>query len=184
MIPVETKRLIIRRMSDSDLGNFLAYQTLPEVMRYQPYESATPDSAAIFLAKQASAPDPGEEGGYLAFVVHHKQDEKMIGEVSIEVFPRAQSRGGIGWSLHPDYHGQGYAHEAAQVLLTYGFSFLGLHRLTTYCDVRNVASYRLMERIGMRREGHSLRSMLLRGEWVNVYHYALLREEWIAMRSP
>lgn len=182
MIPVETERLIIRHMSESDVEDFLAYQTHPEVTRYQPYEPATRESALRFLAKQAVA-EPSDAGAYLAFAVHHKRDNKMIGEVGIEVFPRAQSRGGIGWSFHPDYHGQGYASEAARVLLAYSFSFLDLHRLTTFCDTRNVASYQLMERLGMRREGHSLQSMLLRGVWQDIYHYALLREEWLAMQA-
>lgn len=182
MIPWETERLIIRRMSESDLEDFLEYQTHPEVMQYQSYEPATIEIATRFLSKQTLV-EPSDEGAYLAFAVHHKRDNKMIGEVSIEVFPRVQSRGGLGWSFHPAYHGKGYGSEAARVLLAYGFSFLSLHRLTTYCDIRNVASYRLMERLGMRREGHSRQSMLLRHVWQDVYHYALLREEWLAMQT-
>jgi RimJ/RimL family protein N-acetyltransferase len=180
MIPLETERLVIRTMSERDLGDFLAYQTHNDVMRYQPYEPATRESAVRFLVKQAVA-KPDDAGAYLAFAVHHQRDDKMIGEVSIDVLPKAQNRGGVGWSFHPEYHGQGYASEAARALLSYGFSFLGLHRLTTFCDTRNVASYRLMERLGMRREGHSRQSMLLRGVWQDAYHYALLREEWLAM---
>ena len=183
MIPQETERLVIRRMSETDLEDFLAYQTHPEVTRYQPYEPATPESAARYLAKQAVA-EPADEGAYLAFAVHHKQDNKMIGEVSIHVLPIVQSRGIVGWSFHPDYQGQGYASEAARVLLTYGFSFLGLHRLTTFCDTRNTASHRLMERLGMRREVHSRQSMLLRGVWQDEYHYALLCYEWLAAQEP
>lgn len=182
MIPLETERLIIRRMSETDLDDFLAYQTHPDVMRYQPYEPATRESAARFLAQQAVA-EPDDAGGHLAFAVHHRRDDKMIGEVILDVLPKPQSRGGVGWSFHLDYHGQGYASEAARALLRYGFSFLGLHRLTTFCDTRNAASYRLMERLGMRREGHSRQSMLLRGVWQDEYHYALLREEWLALQG-
>jgi len=183
MPPVLTERLIVRRMSPGDLDDFLAYQTHPEVMRYQPYEPATPERAARFLAKMAVAAEPGDEGAYLAFAVEHRGEDRMIGEVSIEVFPKAQSRGGLGWSFHPDYHGRGYALEAARVLLEHGFGHLGLRRLTTFCDVRNVASWRLMERLGMRREGHTRQSMLLRGEWQDEYHYALLQGEWLAQQS-
>jgi len=183
MIPTATERLFVRRMAPGDIDDFLAYQTHPEVMRYQPYEPATPESAARFLAKQAAAGEPGDGGAYLAFAVEHKVGRRMIGEVSIEVFPKAQSRGGVGWSFHPDYHGRGYAFEAAGALLEFGFSHLGLRRLTTFCDVRNAASWRLMERLGMRREGHTRQSMLLRGEWQDEYHYALLRDEWLARRG-
>ncbi|MBC7805847.1 MAG: GNAT family N-acetyltransferase [Akkermansiaceae bacterium] len=178
MIPIETERLLIRRMSEQDVEEFLEYQSHPEVMRYQPYEAATPERAAYFLRIQSTS-EPSDEGAYLAFAVHHKEENRMIGEVSINVLPKSQSKGEIGWSFHTDFHGKGYATEAARALLAYGFSFLGLHRITTFCDVRNAPSIRLMERIGMRREGHALKSMLLRGTWQDTYLYALLREEWL-----
>lgn len=89
MIPLETERLLIRRMSESDLDDFLAYQTHPEVMRYQPYEPATRESAARFLAKQ-SVVEPDDAGAHLAFAVHHRRDDKTIGEVIID-FSRAMN---------------------------------------------------------------------------------------------
>ncbi len=179
MKPVVTPRLIIRRMAEADLLDFLAYQTHPDVWRYMPTGPLTKERAMRFLAKQAKV-EIGDDGGYIVFAIHHISDARMIGEVSINLLPMAQSKGEIGWSLHPSYQGRGYATEAAQVLLTYGFKDRKLHRITSICDTRNTSSFRLMERLGMRREGHLLQSQLLRGAWQDEYIYALLLDEWLS----
>lgn len=179
MVSVVTKRLIIRRMTETDLSDFLAYQTHPEVLRYMPTEALTEERAMGFLSRQAVV-DIGDEGGYIAFAIQHIGDAKMIGEVSINLLPKARSKGEIGWSLHPKYQGHGYATEAAKVLLTYGFEHRKLHRITSICDTRNTASFRLMKRLGMRREGHLKQSQFLKDQWQDEYIYALLRKEWLS----
>lgn len=176
--PVITKQLIIRRMAQTDLLDFLAYQTHPEVLRYMPVEPLTQERAIDFLARQAVV-EIGDEGGYIVFAVHHIVDAKIIGEIGINLLPKAQSQGEIGWSLHPNYQRRGYATQAAQVLLNYGFTQRNLHRITSICDTRNTASYMLMERLGMRREGHLKQSQLIKGVWQDEYIYALLRKEWL-----
>ncbi len=182
MEPVVTQQLIIRRMAETDLLDFLAYQTHPEVLRYMPIEPLTEEQAMRFLARQAVV-EVGDEGGYIVFAIHHVGDAKMIGEVGINLLPKTQSKGEIGWSLHPNYQGRGYATEAAQVLLTYGFAHRKLHRITSICDTRNTASFLLMESLGMRREGHLKQSQFIKGAWQDEYIYALLLDEWLFRQS-
>jgi RimJ/RimL family protein N-acetyltransferase len=87
----------------------------------------------------------------------------------------------LGWVLHPDHAGHGYATEAVRELLRLCFAELGLRRVTANCFADNTASMRLMERIGMRRELHAVRESLHRsGEWLDTMGYALLAEEWAA----
>ncbi|XGV94727.1 MAG: GNAT family N-acetyltransferase [Leptolyngbya sp. BL-A-14] len=181
MEPVVTNQLVIRRMEKADLPDFLDYQTHPDVLRYMPVKPLTQEQAINFLTRQAVA-EIGDEGGYIVFAIHHKDDKKMIGEVSINILPKAQSKGEIGWSLHPNYQGRGYATEAAQVLLAYGFMHHKLHRITSICDTRNRASSRLMERLGMRCEGHLRQSQFINGAWQDEYIYALLLEEWLSQQ--
>lgn len=85
----------------------------------------------------------------------------------------------IGWAFHPVYHGQGYASEAAQALLDYGFRTMDLHRVIATCQPENPASARVMEKIGMRREGF-FRQCIYRGadEWWDEWFYAILHHEW------
>lgn len=181
MKPVVTKRLIIRRMQETDLPDFLAYQTHPLVLQYMPVKPMTSEQAISFLKKQAIV-EIGENGGYIAFGIHHINDAKIIGEVGIYISPKIESKGDIGWLLHPKYQGSGYATEAAEVLLAYGFRQRELHRITSMCDIRNVASFRLMERLGMRREAHLRQSKFVKDAWQDEYIYALLHDEWLSQR--
>ncbi|TBR56835.1 hypothetical protein B4U84_27860 [Westiellopsis prolifica IICB1] len=182
MEPVVTKRLIIRRMAETDLLDFMAYRSHPEVFRYLPEELLTEEIAMRFLAHQATL-EIGDQRVAVPFAIHHIADAKTIGEVSIDLLPKQQNQGEIGWLLHPDYQGHGYATEAVQVLLNYVFAQRQLHRLTSICDTRNTASMRLMKRLGMRCEGHLKQSKFMKGTWYDEYIYALLRDEWLLRQS-
>jgi RimJ/RimL family protein N-acetyltransferase len=85
----------------------------------------------------------------------------------------------LGWVLDPAYTGHGYATEAVRELLRYCFQDLGVHRVTANCFLDNHTSWRLMERVGMRRELHAVRDSLHRtGQWLDTVAYAILEEEW------
>jgi RimJ/RimL family protein N-acetyltransferase len=87
----------------------------------------------------------------------------------------------VGWSFDPRYGGCGYATESVAELLRLCFEELGLRRVTGSCFADNVASWRLMERLGMRRETHAVKESLHRsGEWMDAYDYAMLADEWRA----
>ncbi|ABL81685.1 MULTISPECIES: GNAT family protein [unclassified Nocardioides] len=86
----------------------------------------------------------------------------------------------IGWVVSPDWQGRGLATESVSALLDICFGHLGLHRVVAGCTVENRASWRLMERLGMRREAHTVQSGLHRdGTWHDGYMYAMLRAEWV-----
>jgi RimJ/RimL family protein N-acetyltransferase len=182
MLPIVTERLVIRRMAVTDLRDFLRFNTHPTNREYQAVVPFTEETGVGYLERQSTF-EPGDAGGWMGFAVELRQEARMIGEVGIFLPKEPRSKGDVGWTFHPDYHGQGYATEAARVLLTYAFDELKLHRVTAGCDTRNTASVRLMERLGMRREGHSLQSTFLQGAWRDDYSYALLREEWIAQEN-
>ena len=85
----------------------------------------------------------------------------------------------LGWVLDPAYTGHGYATEAVRELLRYCFQDLGVRRVTANCFLDNDTSWRLMERVGMRRELHAVRESLHRsGRWLDTVGYAILEEEW------
>ena len=85
----------------------------------------------------------------------------------------------LGWVLDPSYAGSGYATEAVRELMRYTFDELGIRRIVANCFSENEASWRLMERVGMRRELHARRDSLHRsGEWLDNLGYAILRDEW------
>lgn len=85
----------------------------------------------------------------------------------------------IGWMVHKGYRGKGYASEAADALVNFGFSTLGFHRIIATCDPRNDPSIRIMEKLGMRREAEFVDSVILGdGEWHNEFLYAITNKEW------
>ncbi|MEU4418909.1 GNAT family N-acetyltransferase, partial [Nocardia salmonicida] len=93
----------------------------------------------------------------------------------------ADSQAELGWSIDPAVEGHGYATEAARALLRLCFEDLGLRRVTALCFADNTASWRLMERIGMRREIHTVADSLHRTRgWLDGLGYAILAEEWRA----
>ncbi|MBH8562618.1 GNAT family N-acetyltransferase [Nostoc sp. CENA67] len=182
MEPVVTKRLIIRRLAETDLHDYLQCQTHPEILPYMPGEPITEEGAKRYVPHLAAV-EIGDKPVFIVFAIQHIADAKMIGQVSINLSAKEQSQGEIGWILHPDYQGRGYATEAAQVLLNYCFAQRKLHRITAMCDTRNTASVRLMERLGMRREAHLKQSIFIQGAWRDEYIYALLRDEWLLQQE-
>jgi RimJ/RimL family protein N-acetyltransferase len=86
--------------------------------------------------------------------------------------------GEIGYLLHPDHQGRGYMTEACRPMLELGFTCFGMRRIIGRVEPRNPASWRVLERLGMRREAHFVENEWLRGEWQSELIYALLAAEW------
>ena len=84
----------------------------------------------------------------------------------------------IGFTLASEYQGKGYATEAVSGLLDYVFRGLCKHRVTAITDARNAAAARVLEKVGMRREGHFIQNVWFKGAWGDEYLYALLGHEW------
>ena len=168
---IETERLILRPVEGRDWRAIHRYQSLPEVVRYLPHEPFTEDDACAFAlrwseqARQAEQARPQSDEWPEMLVAQHKASGRLIGHLPFEKFS-------------PKYQGQGYATEAARAVLGLAFGKLGLHRMVATCDPRNRASYRVMEKLGMRREAHHLKDVQIRGEWCDEYFYAILEEEW------
>ncbi|MGH2617335.1 MAG: GNAT family N-acetyltransferase [Thermomicrobiales bacterium] len=169
--PIETDRLRIRRFARDDWQAVHAYTADAGVMTYRPEGVMTEEQTRQFVAEQM-----GEDAQ--SFAVDLLAEDRLIGHMDFHPWfgPRTYE---IGWCLNPRFHGQGYATEAAAALLRYGFETLRLHRIIATCQPENVPSWRVMEKLGMRREAH-FRKAHLRDEttWWDEYFYALLAEEW------
>jgi RimJ/RimL family protein N-acetyltransferase len=181
---IETERLILQPIEARDWRAIHRYASLPEVVRYLPHEPFAEDDARAFAlrwseqARQLDLAGSQREEWPEMLVVVHKGEGRIIGHIPFEQFsPKYRTRE-LGWVFDPMYQGQGYATEAARAVLDLAFGKLGLHRMVATCDPRNRASYRVMEKLGMRREGHHLKDVQIRGEWSDEYFYAILEEEW------
>ena len=110
-------------------------------------------------------------------------DAQVIGQVVLKWTSRLSRQGELGFVLRPGFQGKGYAREASEVVLRLGFEDLGLHRIIGACDTRNVASWQLLSRLGMRREAHFVEDELFKGEFGDQYIYAILDREWRARHT-
>jgi RimJ/RimL family protein N-acetyltransferase len=120
------------------------------------------------------------DGDCISLAVVRRDSRELIGDCTICLRSREHRQGEIGFIFHPDHHGQGYATEAARVLLELCFDDLDLHRVIGRLEARNAASAGVLERIGMRREGHLVENEFVKGEWQSELLYAILQHEWRA----
>jgi len=112
-----------------------------------------------------------------------KKENLLIGGCGIRVSNPDLGEGNIGYCLNKNFWGRGYATEAAGALLTFGFKTLNLHRIYATCDPENVASVRVLEKIGMYLEGHLRETLRIRGEWQDSLIYAILDHEWRKLKN-
>ena len=169
----ETARLRLRPFRPGDWQALHAYARDPAAMAFVPPGALSAEQARAFAERHSGAEAE-------AAAVELVADQRLIGHLIFHPWfaPRTFE---IGWAFDPRHHGRGYASEAARALVAYGFGTLGLHRIIATCQPENPASYRVMEKIGMRREGH-FRQCIARddGSWWDELFYAILREEWQA----
>jgi RimJ/RimL family protein N-acetyltransferase len=94
-----------------------------------------------------------------------RSDDRLIGSCSIHVSSPNNREGWIGYCFNRLFWGQGHGTETAMALLGLGFGHLGLHRIFATCDPANVASARVLEKIGMQREGRLRENKTVKGKW-------------------
>ena len=177
--PIRTERLRIRPATPDDLDPTWSFRRLPEVAEWLTWTAGERARyAAQFLApgRRASTLVVERDGGVSGDLMLRSEDGWAQGEVADRA---AGIQAELGWTLDPAYAGRGYATEAVTELLRICFEELRLRRVIALCFADNTASWRLMERVGLRREAHNVRDSLHRsGEWLDGYGYALLAEEW------
>lgn len=183
MLPIETSRLVLRSFQIEDVRAVHAYLSDPDVMRYVPEQPFTLEETERFVTGSASGPD-GWVGLPDKLAILLKPSFRVIGHLVFASFHGVFLTYEIGWVIHRRYQGQGYATEAAEAVLELGFREMSLHRVVATCDPRNTASWRVMEKLGMRCEAHQLRSIFKEGEWLDEYQYAILAHEWSARSQP
>lgn len=180
-----TERLQIRAMTESDIDVMWEWRRLPEVNRWL---GLAPDTLEAFRERYR---EPERRGSlYLVELLPEGDGDLVpIGDIMIrigdgwaqlEVADQAKGvEAELGWVLDPAYTGKGYATEAIRAVIDACFGSLGLRRVHAGCFADNEPSWRLMERLGMRREEFSRKTALHRsGEWLDGMNYGILAEEW------
>ena len=176
--PIQTARLALRSFAPGDLDDLFAYISREDVVRYLYGGVKDRAESEQGLKLWMSSTSLARAGERLVLAVVLVELNKVIGEVSLKCVSLEHRQAEIGWVFNPDYHGQGFATEAAAAVLRLGFQEHNFHRILARCDARNMASYKVMERLGMRREAHFIHNEFFKGEWGDELWYAILQSEW------
>ena len=176
-LPIDVEELRLRRVDYEDLADLHEIYADPEVCQYEFFDCWIEEAVEGFIASQSNV-RPGDPGVPLVLIVEHRLEEKVIGNCQITINSVEDRQGEIGFAFNSRFLGRGLATKAVREALGYGFLRLSLHRIIAAVDARNERSWKLMERLGMRREAHFLHDNLSKGQWVDDFVYAMLEDEW------
>ena len=176
--PIETARLNLRPFGRDDLPVLVDLYSREEVTRYLYWPVLGRSEVQELLDRWRAQTEIRSEGDALSLAVCRRDSGALIGEAMLAWKSEVHRQGEIGFIIHPDHQGQGFATEAGREMLRLGFEGLGLHRIVGRLEARNRPSARVLERLGMRLEAHLRQNEWVKGEWNDEEVYALLRSEW------
>lgn len=171
---LNTSRLLIRHFVPSDWKDLYEYLSDSDVVKYEPYYVMTEKQCKEEAEKRAL------NDTFLAVCL--KNSNKVIGNIYFE--KQAFNTWEIGYVFNKQFQGMGYATESAYAVMDYAFRHLNTRRIVAGCDVKNYKSWRLLERLHMRRECHQFKNIYFKTDehnnpiWIDSYRYAILADEW------
>jgi RimJ/RimL family protein N-acetyltransferase len=171
-----TPRLRLRWLTLDDAEGLLSIFSNPEVTRYWSTEPWTSIEQARESIEQSLA--GYADGSGLRFAIELLEQSGIVGTASLHKFVDGSRRCEIGYALARPYWAQGYVGEALRAALDYGFRELHLNRVEADIDPNNIASGRVLERLGFRKEGYMPERWIVHGEPADTVYYGLLRRYW------
>jgi RimJ/RimL family protein N-acetyltransferase len=172
---LRTPRLLLRELSMADLKAVHAYASDPDVTRYMTWGPNTKDDTRSFLEFVTSAASANPRLVYELAIIESATG-RLVGACGLHSSGDCQAM--LGYCLHQDVWGIGYGTEAARAQMGFAFEQLGLHRVWAGTDPDNAASARILEKLGMKREGHLRENVQVRSEWHDTIVFAILDREW------
>lgn len=175
---IETQRLVIRRITMADVGDIYEYGRDPEVARHvlwDAYQSVGEAKTYVkYVQRQYRLNEPASWG------IELKATGRLIGTIGFMWWNQEYRSAEVGYSLSHAYWNQGLMTEALRAVVHFGFEEMNLNRIEAQHETTNPASGRVMEKIGMKKEGVLRQRLRNKGKYVDVALYAVLRGEWRA----
>lgn len=180
MEEILTERLRLRPFNAGDLPAFVAYRQVPEVARYQSWDTGySMADAAGFLAAQQGV-ELGEPGAWVQLAAVERASGELSGDCAVRVVGTPPRTAEVGVTFAPQHQGRGLAQEALAAVMARLFEQHAIHRIYAETDDRNTAVHLLLGRLGFRCEARLLESDWFKGEWSTLRIHAVLRREWEA----
>ncbi|MBT3345502.1 MAG: GNAT family N-acetyltransferase [Gemmatimonadetes bacterium] len=181
-LPIRTQRLLLRDFAAPDWEAVHAYASRDDVCRFMPWGPNDEDASRAYIGRALDEQSQTPRETYQLAVIETASD-RLVGGVGLYIKSWQNRDGFVGYCFHSNVWGQGYATEAAGALVDAGFSQLDLHRIWSTCDDENLASARVMEKLGWQQEGLLRQDVNLRGQWRDSRLLAILRPEWEARQG-
>lgn len=176
LAPIETERLLLRKMALADAEDMFEYASDPEVTNYTTwYPHTSIEDSRQFLEHITGRYD---RHGVAEWGVIHKRDRKFIGTCGYIYWEPQHARAEIGYALSRSYWGQGLMSEAAREVISFGFRNMTLNRVEARCLPENIGSARVLEKSGMNFEGILRQHMYIKGRYIDLKMYAIVRSDW------
>jgi ribosomal-protein-alanine N-acetyltransferase len=173
---LETERLVLRRLGPADAERAIADELDPRIMRH--IRDLQTREQVVERVQRSIAPWTGADGEWLGLAIVPRDAEAMVGVVGCRIESAANETVEIGYRLQSDVHRRGFAYEASRRWIDFLFGEIGARKLVARCVDANEASYRLLEKLGMRREGLLREYTTLGGALHDELLYGLLAREW------
>lgn len=178
-VSLDSPRLRLRDFRDSDLDGCMAVVGDPDVTWHLSFDTRTRAQQQVSLvADVARAKLDPRPDYYLAVVARDTQT--LVGFVRLGLASPGTAE--LGYAIRHDAWGRGYATEAAAMMLDYGYQTLGLHRIQAACGPDNLASQRVLDKLGFQQEGRLRHHVFTNGAWRDSLLYSLLDDEWAHVR--
>lgn len=178
MNKLESERLVLRQYTMGDFEAVHSYASLPDFSQYDTWGPNSEEDTKVFL--ETSVNNWKEETvSRFVYAVTLKPDNVAIGGAGLYREGQNSSVAYIGYSIHPDYQGKGIATELSKLLIKTGFENLNLLVIYATCDIRNGASYKVMEKVGMKRVAHIKNHKEVRGHMRDSYRYEIVNPKAI-----
>lgn len=173
---IQTRRLTLRPFTSEDASavyEFARHKEVAATTASIPHPYSMQDAVAWMETVQRHAPEGKNEN----FAIVLKETDLLIGGIDLRLEPDHQLAD-MGYAIHPNHWNKGYITEAAAALIKYGFESLNLNRIHAHHFATNPASGRIMEKIGMIREGVMVQRLCKWGQFIDTVHYAILRRDY------
>jgi len=174
---LKSERVIMREIEKKDWVDVHKYASQQLVCQYQPWGPNSEEESEEFV-KQVIVDAKKKPRSRFVFAIILKGNGNMIGAVELNIQDYTNKIGEIGYIINPDYWGMRYATEAAKLVIEFSFNKFNLHRIYATCDPRNVASSKVLEKIGMTKEGRMREDLLMKDGWRDSLLYSILVQEW------
>ncbi|MCH7321458.1 GNAT family N-acetyltransferase [Solibacillus sp. MA9] len=172
---LSNERLVLREIIESDWIDVHKYASQEIVCQYQPWGPNTEQESIDFVNQVIRDSRQVPRKRFVFAIIY---DGNMIGAGEFNIRNVTNKAGEIAYIVNPIYWGKGIATEVATLLIDFGFDILNLHRIYATCDPRNIGSSKVLEKVGMIKEGKIREDLLIKNGWRDSLLYSVLEYEW------